>query len=365
MVLIVKEFKLLNRMLFLGMLLLVQTSLAVEVKGLYEIEVMAKSRSQEDRNAATQKALKVVLGRVLAADDVLQTPVVKTAIAGASHYVRQFQFSMSSGGKQADERARLLRVLFDEQQLLGLLRSSHVGIWGEIRPETLVWLVVEKQGDRQFYSADTMHEVENALARAVQMKGLPIFFPMLDLEEQRKISVNDVLSADSRHLLEVSERYDVVSVMAGRLVYKGRCWRAEWALYFDNQIKQWVSPCSSLNDVVLIGMQGTYDVLSKYYGVKPEMPQSDFATLKVKGIKGMTEMIRVTDYLESLSMIKSVSWISVEGGYNVYKINYTGSVTVLTEELVAADILTPVPGNGFSKYELKYRLVKKFGDDLK
>lgn len=270
MKLIVKEFKLLNRILFLGLLLLVQSSLAVEVKGLYEAEILAKSRSEEDRIAAIQDALKIVLGRVLATDDALQGPLVKTAVADASQYVRRFQFSMSDGGAQTNESARLLRVLFDEQQLRELFRASHVGFWSEIRPETLIWLVVEEQGDRQFYSPDNMPEMENAMVRAAQLKGLPIIFPLFDLEEQRKISVNEVLSADSSHLLKVSDRYDVVSVMAGRLVKNGTCWLAEWALYFDDHIKQWVSPCSPLNDVVLTGMQGTYDVLSKYYGVKPE-----------------------------------------------------------------------------------------------
>ncbi len=356
--LIVKEFKLLNRLLFIGLLLFVHTSLAVEVKGLYEIEVLAKSRSQEDRNNAIQEALKVVLGRIVVADNVLQTAVVKTAVAAAPHYVRQFQFSMTPDGRQTDEQARLLRVLFDEQQLLSLLRSSNVGIWGEIRPETLVWLVVDGQEGRQFYNADNMPVVENALIKAANLKGLPVIFPILDLEEQQKISVNEVLSADSRHLLDMSKRYDVVSVMAGRLVNKGHCWQAEWALYFDDRIKQWSSSCNPLNGVVVNGMQGTYDVLSKYYGVKPDIQEKGFTIVKISGIKGMTEMTRVTGYLQSLPMIKSVNWVSVEDGYTVYRINYAGSEAVLAEGLIAAGMLTPVMGNEYNQNELKYRLLQ-------
>ncbi len=347
----------LNRMWFMSLLLLAHTSLAVEVNGLYEIEVLAKSRSQADRNSAIQNALKVVLGRVVVADNVAHTPVVKTAVAAAPHYVRQFQFSMTPGG-QRDKQARLLRVLFDEQQLLSLLRSSNVGIWGEIRPETLIWLVVEDQGKRRFYDVDNMPEVENALNRAAGLKGLPIIFPMLDLEEQQKISVNEVLSADSRHLLDVSKRYDVVSVMAGRIVNKGRCWQAEWALYFDDQIKQWSSLCKTLNGITIGAMQGVYDVLSKYYGVKPEIQEKDFTLVKISGIDSMAEMTKVTDYLQSLSKIKSVNWVSVADGYNIYKINYVGSEAELAEDLVAAGMLTPVVGNEANQNELKYRLLR-------
>ncbi len=265
----VTELKFLNKWVFVMGLLWVQTTLGVEVKGLYEIEVVADSRSRVDREKAIREAMKIVLGRVVAAEELMQSPVVKTAVDGAPFYVRQFQFAMAPDGGYTNNQSRLLRIQFDEQQLLELLRPSNVGIWSEIRPETLVWLVVENDGVRQFFNAETMPDVEFAVMRAARLKGLPVIFPMLDLKEQQNISANEVLSADSKHLLKVSERYDVVSVMAGRLVKAGHCWQAEWALYFDQKIKQWVSACGSLNQVVLNGMQGTYERLARYYGVKP------------------------------------------------------------------------------------------------
>ncbi len=338
--------------------LCIQDIAAVEVKGLYEVEVMAKSRSDEDRNKAIQEALAIVLGRVVAADKVTDVPVVKTAIAGASHYVRQFQYAMSAGKWQRDERARLMRVLFDEQQLMELLRSGNVGIWSEIRPETLVWLVVEQGNQRRFYDAVIMPEIENALTRAAKLKGLPTIFPMLDLDEQRRISVSEVLSNDSVTLLAASERYDVVSILAGRIVAKGNCWEAEWALHFDEKIEQWANRCTTLNGATLSGMQGVYDVLSKYYGVKPDIAETGFLTLKIKGIKTMTDMVKVTEYLASLAEVKSVNWVSVQNGYNNYKIQYEGSESTLAEQLAATSLLTPVAGTESIRHELKYQLVR-------
>ncbi len=345
------------RLLFLVVFLFFQNAVAVEVKGLYEIEVLADSRSNEDRDKAIREALTIVLGRVLAAEGAMQMPVVKNAITGASHYVRQFQYAMSARRGQVDERSRLMRVLFDEPQLLNLLRNSNVGVWSEIRPETLMWLVVEQQGKRQFYHADNMPEMENAITRASKMKGLPIIFPLLDLEDQRKISVSEVLSADSTQLLTVSKRYDVVSVMAGRVVKTGKCWQAEWALHFDDKITQWNTDCGSLDQVVLTGMQGVYDVLSVYYGVKPEVNESGTTVLRIKGIKNMTDMIKVENYLRSLTMIKSVNWVSVNDGYNVYEIGYQGNEILLGETLTASGLLTPEPGSEYNPLDLKYQIV--------
>ena len=158
---------------------------------------------------------------------------------------------------------------FDEDLILDVLRKSQVGVWSEIRPETLLWLIVDENGGRQFYNADAMPEIDAALTLAAKLKGLPLIFPLLDIEEQQKISVTDVLGADSRNLLAVSSRYDAPAIMVGHVVKKGACWQADWAFHFDGKIKQWNSGCEPLKTTLSIGIKGAYDVLSAYYGVKP------------------------------------------------------------------------------------------------
>ncbi len=243
---------------------------AVEVKGLYEIELVANSQSAADREQAIKQALFAVLSRVLVAEDIAKIPAVQQVLASAQQYVKQFQFSLIAANEYDNTDARLIRVEFDEEQLLEVMRKSQVGIWSEIRPETLLWLVVEEEGHRQFYNADAMPDFESALSLAQKVKGVPMIYPMLDLEEQQKISVSEVLGADSRNLLAVSSRYEVPAVMAGRVAKKGQCWQGEWAFYFDGKIKQWNAECLPLKAALAAGVQGAYAVLANYYGVKPE-----------------------------------------------------------------------------------------------
>ena len=247
----------------------IQKPMAIEVKGLYEIELIANSQSASDREQAIKQALYSVLSRVLVAEDISTLPAVQQLLRAAPHYVKQFQYSLIAANEYSDSDARLMRVEFDEDQLLEMLRKSQVGIWSEIRPQTLVWLVVDEDGRRQFFNPDTMPDIENALSLASKIKGIPVIFPMLDLQEQQRISVSEVLSADSRNLLAVSARYDVPAIMAGRVVKKDQCWQGEWAFYFDNKIKQWNSDCLPLKGAMMEGMKGAYQVLSSYYGVKP------------------------------------------------------------------------------------------------
>ena len=257
------------RVVLVLVILSVNVVQAVEVKGLFEIELVANSDSAADREQAIKQALYGVLNRVLVADDISTLPVVQQVLQGAQHYVRQFQYSLIPADAYSDSDARLIRVAFDQDQLLEIMRTSQVGLWSEIRPETLVWLVVEEDGKRQLYNPDTLPDFENALSLASKVKGVPVIVPILDLEEQQRISVSEVLSADSRNLLAASARYDVPAVMAGRLVRKQQCWQAEWVFYFDNKIQQWSNECLPLKAAMMGGMQGAYRILSNYYGVKP------------------------------------------------------------------------------------------------
>ena len=152
------------------LLLLCQTPGAVEVEGLYQAEVLAKSRSTEDRNQAIRQALQQVLNRIVIARDQNQ-PALQTALEAAPRYVREFQFSLATHPHYGRQNGRLLRVRFDEHLLQALFKADNIGLWNEIRPQTLLWLIVEQNGQRRFFNAETMPKVDFALTKAPRLQG--------------------------------------------------------------------------------------------------------------------------------------------------------------------------------------------------
>lgn len=330
---------------------------AAEVQGLYETEVIAKSQSVEDKNAAFKEALTSVLKRVMAGEDILHDSVVQVALADAGHFIKQYQYSLIESNSDENSSARIMRVLFNEQDVLNLMKTSRLKVWGETRPETLLWLVVEENGRRSFLRADMMPEVNNAVKKAAKQAGLPLLFPLLDMEEQQRISVSDVLSAYSKPLLTVSEGYGVVSILAGRVVKTEDCWKADWAFHFDENIEQWTLPCGTLNDAILIGMEGAYGRLSKYYAVKPDIHETGSVILKVSGSGGVNDRNRVVHYLNSLTMVKSAIWVGGEAGFNRYKVGFERSQHALEELLGIGRVLNPQGEDNTGTNELRYQLL--------
>lgn len=327
-------------------------SYAMEVDNLYETEVHLESESKQDREIATQQALKIILTRILAGENILNDNIVKTVLANSTYFVREFQYSL--GGSSS---SRLMRVLFDEKLLIDTLRLSNAGLWNEIRPTTLVWLVIDKQNKQRFFEPDWMPEVDLALAKATKEKKLPVLYPIQDLNEKQNMSISDVLSAYSDHLMKVSTRYDVVSTLAGKMINKGTCWKAEWTHYFDGKITQWSSPCGLINNVASNGFQGVYDNLSSYYAVTPPSKDVDSVLLKVGNIKTNLDREKVTNYFESLPMVKTVTWVSEELGYGVYRLFYQGKRSTLNKNLAKDHLLNLEEHSKLNAKEVKYTLI--------
>lgn len=243
---------------------------AVEVPGLFEVELIVGSEAAADRDIALRQALYVVLDRIMVADDISRLPPAQQMLRDAGHYVQQIQYLPLPDSDNAATDVRQLRVRFDEDEIYRQLRKNHIGIWSEIRPHTLLWLVIDDGGGSRFYDAENMPDVAGALTLVASIKALPLMFPLLDLDERQKLPLTAVVADDER-LLAASARYEVPAVLAGQLTRTGNCWQSRWRLYFDGKTSNWSHVCQPLKQTLALGINGTYGVLAAYYGVKPDM----------------------------------------------------------------------------------------------
>ncbi len=332
-----------------------QNVYAVAVEGLYKVEVVVKSEQEKDVNTAINQAMQRVLKRTLAGNNIFTDDTVRGVLSNANGYVDEYQLSLSETNNK-DER--VMRIVFDEESLINTLRPGKLWLWNEVRPRTLLWLVVEDEsGTQKLFDSDEMPEIERVLRTAANQKKIPILFPMQDLREKRVLSIADVLSAYSEHLLEVSVRYEVVSTLAGKIVKQGNCWKAEWTLYFDEKIEQWRDSCSTIDAVALHGFQGVYDRLSTFYAAKQKGRNIEEMMMKVSGITRVAEVMRLTEYFEALPAVKTATWVMAEKGYNLYRIFYQGKLTDLNRQVAAEQVLKLESKSKQKSGEMKYRLL--------
>ena len=246
---------------------------ALEVQGLYEVELVVKSESAEDRLLAMKQAFYSVLNRVVVNDNIARLPVVQDMLKNPMPYIRQFQYADLADQIDEDRpgvyEPRRLKVEFDEEQILKTLQASQVALWDENRPATLLWIVIQEEGERQFYNPENIPNFESELSLASKVKGLPFVYPLLDLEEQQRVSVTNLNTLDARTLNELSARYEAISTAVVSFTRRENCWQSSWALYFDGRKTEWSGMCQPLRLTVLADAERVYQVLSNFYAARP------------------------------------------------------------------------------------------------
>ncbi|MGR9072731.1 MAG: DUF2066 domain-containing protein [Gammaproteobacteria bacterium] len=352
----------LSRILTICLTIWAQGALADEGDRLYEAEVVVSDPfSWEARISAVREGMVQVFERLVAGgrEDILQDDAIRAVLSEASDYVRSYRLLPLAEGAKDGEAARVMRIAFDGEAMIEGSQGAGLAFWEGDRPETMVLLAVEEKGVARIFNAELMPEVAQALDRAALKKGLPLLFPLMDLEDQQSIGAAAIEGGRSELFSLAASRYGVDVVLAGKIVKKRGCWTGNWSFFFDREINRWSGDCIRLDDVLENGMQGAYRRLSFFYAIKHEAPAVGTAILKVSGIGGTNDMERVVEFLESLPAVVSVRWLRVEDGSNFYGVEFQGDLQAF-EGILSADAVLVPEGTNAAETEVKsYRLSEK------
>ena len=176
--------------------------------------IAVDDQSQRSQDSALKSAFKQVMIKITGNKDALQNPGVKAALRTPQAYLRSYRFDFQEG--------EILYVAeFDKIKLNELLQREGLPLWGERRPETLLWMATEdsESGERQLLDETTPSEMREHLSAKAKERGLPLSFPLMDLTDRTTISIYDVWGRFVQSLTQASHRYSVDNVIGAR-VYK-------------------------------------------------------------------------------------------------------------------------------------------------
>lgn len=174
--------------------------------------IAVDDQSQRSQDAALKSAFKQVMIKITGNKDALQNPGVKAALRTPQAYLRSYQFDFQEG-------KTLYVAEFDKVKLNELLQREGLPLWGERRPETLLWLATEdsESGERQLLDETTPSEMREHLSAKAKERGLPLSFPLMDLTDRTTISIYDVWGRFVQSLTQASHRYSVDNVIGARM----------------------------------------------------------------------------------------------------------------------------------------------------
>lgn len=304
--------------------------LAAEPLDFYRATIPVRSQDVTERQYAAQKGLQEVLVRMSGSEDVLDNPEVQKAVDEAQRYIEQFQYQGNTNPELLKRGYREeMSMLFSSRVVERVLRQAGEPFWPVNRPSVLVWVVEDSaESGRQLVNRDNNPEVIESLEKSARKRGLPLVFPLLDLEDQSNLSADQLWSLNDDAIARASERYGADVVLVGKFsqTSRGEYW-ATWQYYYRGGSRVYDNRSENLDNLTLSGVTPLAEALARRYAIVARAESSPHIFLSLSGITGFGQYRQALDYLEGLAMVSGVSLLAVRQNTIFVSLKSDSSVT--------------------------------------
>ncbi|WP_207062033.1 DUF2066 domain-containing protein [Motiliproteus sp. SC1-56] len=341
-------------------LLLVASARAAQVQGLYNAELLVAEQSVQVAPGLVSEALERVLVRVSGRRDVLNTPALQAGMQNPSRLIKQFSYQSTNIPRVTPDGRKVLahrlRIEFAPELVNELLAQANIRPLGPTRPGVLVWVVEEKGGVREYLGRDADPVLEGMLGRA-RARGLPIFRPLLDLQDEAALPVSDAWGFFSRSVLSASQRYQADSVLVGRIYRISGGWESQWQLLWRGQTHEFEGRGDSLDAQLASAVDQAADRLfADFVGGGDMGYGEDGVMLRIDGVRDLDDYMAVTDYLRRQSPVEQLLVDSVADDALTLRLVLNGSLDQLRGVIGLDKRFEPRPQlAGEARGELHYR----------
>lgn len=318
---------------------------AVEVQHLDRAQIEVTSRSVSERNRALKEALEQVIVKNSGSSDALSNPVVAVQLANPDTFLTQY-------GYLEDNGKLLWRGQFDLRRIINLLRQAHLPVWSQQRPLVLFWLsVADQYGERKILNDAADSNLWHAFTDDAQAKGLPIIFPLMDLDDLMGVTEADVRGNFPATVKQSSTRYHTDYFVLANLWQNGTgSYSYRLALYpIEDESNLW-QPLFETQQTFPTQMHCVTSMVSsltQYFVSKyavADKGTEQLVQLTFWGINSQEKLVDLERYMEHLSLAKSAVIAQIQGNKVTFNVELFGSQADLQRQLRLDSRIKPVTG---------------------
>lgn len=301
-------------MLFMLLAGMAVPSHALVVRDLYEAEVLVTEESNAALRSGARSGLMQVLIRTSGTTDVETNELILGSMRSPETYYYQYSFESTPRTLMVNEEevpARLLRIQFEPSAIAGLLRSAGFPVWGSNRPSVLLWIAVGDGLERRILTEDDMGPLADSLRKHARLRGLPLLFPLMDLEDAGSISTAEIWGAFLGRIDDASIRYNPDSILSARIRRDARGrWEGNWAWRIDGDWQVLDTSATTPEELASGMIDHLANELGERYALTSARSQ---VVLTVEAVGDLKSYAAVARYLESLSPVLSSNVTRVDG----------------------------------------------------
>lgn len=326
---------------------------AAEINSLYEIELPILKEGSSEQSKLLNQGFQSVLVRVSGTENILKSEPIVKAQENTDKYIKRFSYH-----KRADAQ-RTIKILFNEKLISELLATTKQPVLEKKRPITLVWLVVEQDKTPKWVGGDSEVDLSKAMEEALNRRGIPLIFPLLDLSDTSKISEQDVVNESLESLEEGAKRYNAEAILIGRIQRVSEVWQAHWTLLIkDSKVSFEVSKselASLLNETAeslstkLSQHQSNEMALAHTTSNEEKRPlQKTTLLLSVSGIANAEHYNKVLEHLQGLPLVKEVEVAQIMSEKTIFSVQINSEKAAFVQSLAEGNVLVETINTDFN-----------------
>lgn len=313
----------------------------------FQAQVPVTSQSTSVRKQAAEQALAEVLVRMSGSQQVVNDPAVQRILPQAINYVEEFQYATNDDQEQRfDGLTELLTLDFSPVSVERLLRQEmRLPFWPVNRPVTLVWLVEDSiDYGRQLVTSDVSPEIYQSLNRAALKRGLPLSYPLMDLQDQMALTADQVWGLDEVSIIDASIRYQADVILVGRYsaTSAGR-YLATWQFIHRGESRVYDSRAETVSELGSQALNPLADYLGARYAIDAHSGEGSSAlVMQLQGVEDFSAYSGAIQYLENLALTTKVVLASVRNDTLLLYLSSDAGVDKFISTLALDSKLVPV-----------------------
>ncbi|MBV1869649.1 MAG: DUF2066 domain-containing protein, partial [Gammaproteobacteria bacterium] len=253
---------------------------------------------------------------------VANEPSMYDALQNAQRYVLGFSYGKYEKPYYPDAPAEFnygLNLKFDEMAIHRLLRDAELPVWGAERAPLMVWWVLD-QGEREIINIETAPQIQEIIAKQASLRGVPITFPLLDLQDNASIGARDIWGFFFDSVEKASARYGAKNILMGRSFVRGELAQSKWVLLSQGDIIWGEKTKGELANVLPGAIDFAADALAERYVVSSVFGSGSLTYVTIYGVSNLDQFAEVERFFKQLDIIEQVSLAGIEGDRAVFEL---------------------------------------------
>ena len=275
--------------------------------GAYQAEVAVRNQTDDEREKAFGRALAQVLGNVTGDRTAAQRDGMREELARADDYVDGYDYRQDEGvsATGAPSFQTTLVVRFKQADVDDLVAMFGLPNWPQPRPKPVLWLAIDDGSGPRLVGLGQVNAARSVL-EAAKARGYALGLPAGNAAEQA--AVGAIWRGDTAAIAALSKRYSPPMQLIGKLRRSPGGWTADWTFVDGGKVlANWQNSSADARRAMAGGADGAADALFKRYAKASPAGAPGVYRIRVLGIRGADDYLRLAGYLDGISIVRRVA----------------------------------------------------------